>query len=185
MNGLIIAGGKSTRMQKDKTLLQYGNLPQYIVVQDLLRPFCKEIFISLQAPNPSIKIPQLLDAQQNIGPISALASAYEYHQSNWLVIAIDYPSLILKDIQHLANTFAITQKSCVYYNIATNFYEPYIGIYTSDYLEIIVAQIAKHQYSMQKILALHSPEKVIASNQNNITSVDTEEQYQNIKNQLP
>jgi molybdopterin-guanine dinucleotide biosynthesis protein A len=181
MNGLIIAGGSSTRMGHNKAFLDYGNLPQYKAVEKLLLPFCTEIYISLKAPNASIAIPQLIDAHTEIGPISAFASAYQQAKTNWLIVAIDYPLLVAKDITHLVNTFRITNTSCVYYNMASAFYEPYIGIYTSTYLEIIMNQLNQHQFSLQKILAHFPVEKVIASHIKNIISVDTMEQYLAIK----
>jgi molybdenum cofactor guanylyltransferase len=184
MNGLIVAGGKSTRMLQDKAFLEYNNIPQYKVVQNLLKPYCKEIYISLQHQNAEINIPQLIDAQQEIGPITALASAYECAKTNWLVVAIDYPLLQAKDIKHLVNTFTITNTSSVYYNKATNIFEPFIAIYTAQYLENIVEKIANNQFSMQKILAQFAPEKVLANNNKNITSIDTPEEYLSIKNKI-
>jgi molybdenum cofactor guanylyltransferase len=182
MNGLIVAGGNSTRMQQDKALLVYDTLPQYIVVQQLLAPFCKEIFISLQQRNTNIDILQLIDQHPNIGPINALASAYQQAKTNWLIIAIDYPLLQNIDVQHVINTFSITQKSCVYYNMATNFYEPFIGIYTVSFLQKIQTEIESGKYGMQKILSIHNIEKVFANINSHITSVDTPSQFQEIKN---
>ena len=49
MNGLVIAGGKSTRMQQDKAMIQYHGMPQYQYVYNILQPFCSETFISLHA----------------------------------------------------------------------------------------------------------------------------------------
>ena len=44
--GLVLCGGKSTRMGTDKSMLQYHSKPQRYYVYDLLFPLCEKVFIS-------------------------------------------------------------------------------------------------------------------------------------------
>ena len=59
MNGLVIAGGNSSRMGTDKAFLQYSKNPQYQEVYSLLEPFCEQTFVSLQNKNDAIALPQI------------------------------------------------------------------------------------------------------------------------------
>ena len=46
LNGLVLAGGKSTRMGEDKGILQWYGKEQRYYVADMLATFCEEVFIS-------------------------------------------------------------------------------------------------------------------------------------------
>ena len=51
MNGLVLSGGQSSRMGRDKALIDYHGLPQYAYVYDLLLGFCDKVFISSKKIN--------------------------------------------------------------------------------------------------------------------------------------
>src|SRR4051812_47661865 len=46
LNGLVLAGGKSERMGRDKTRINWHGKEQCYYISDLLKPFCSEVFIS-------------------------------------------------------------------------------------------------------------------------------------------
>ncbi len=186
MNGLVIAGGKSTRMQQDKAMLQYHGMPQYQYVYNMLQSFCSETFISLHTENNNIPLPKIIDnpIYSNAGPMAALLTAFEQYKSDWLVVAIDYPLISNSHIEVLMSCFANTKESCVYYNTDTNFYEPFIGVYTSAFLSTFVKEFAGQQTSLQKILQQNNAQKVTVANHQVLQSIDTPEQYQAIQKLL-
>lgn len=49
MNALILAGGRSTRMGTDKSLLTYHHQPQWRYLYELLTPYCSTVFVSCRA----------------------------------------------------------------------------------------------------------------------------------------
>ena len=94
--GLILAGGKSTRMKKDKSLLEYHGKKQVLYCFDLLEQFCDEVFISNRREQSRLaahkKFPQIHDVFVGIGPLGGILSAMiRYPQAAWLVLACDLP----------------------------------------------------------------------------------------------
>jgi molybdenum cofactor guanylyltransferase len=181
MNGLVLAGGQSSRMGKDKALLNYHGVPQYLWVFELLRPYCHETFINFRHPHLDVELPQLFDAKEykEIGPIGGLLSAHQKQSTDWFVVPIDYPALKEMYIKKIMESYQNSSKSCVVFNEETNFFEPYIGIYTSDDLDVIMQQVKEGNFSLQKILK-HLDITIVPFN--NLTSVDTQAQYNKIKN---
>ncbi len=54
MNGIILAGGQSSRMGQPKSLLEYHGKPQYQYAAELLNSFCAQVFISCSAEQQTI-----------------------------------------------------------------------------------------------------------------------------------
>lgn len=183
MNGLVLAGGKSTRMGQDKSLLKYYSVPQYQHVYELLKPFCNEVYISSNTPNKINGLPIIKDAikYNNIGPMAAILSAFEFKFENWLVVAIDYPLLDSKSIQYLVQSSEDCDLASVYYNQVSNFYEPYIGLYRKEIYNIILEEFHNKNYSLQKLLVKHQVNKVYASNLAMLESIDTLVAKNNLK----
>ena len=46
LNGLVLAGGKSKRMGRDKSSIQWHGKEQQYYMADLLKPQCNEVYIS-------------------------------------------------------------------------------------------------------------------------------------------
>ncbi len=96
--GLVLAGGRSTRMGRDKSSLVYGERLQIDVVFELLSSVCVQTFVSNRsdqscAPGHSGK-PQLHDRYPDLGPAGGILTAFDAHpHCAWLVVACDLPFL--------------------------------------------------------------------------------------------
>ncbi|MGY0037154.1 NTP transferase domain-containing protein [Pedobacter sp. NJ-S-72] len=103
LNGLVLAGGRSTRMGQDKGLINWHGKPQREYMADLLKPYCQKVFISCRADQKE-EIEQggyaaLHDNYTDSGPLGSILSAFEQDENTaWLVVACDLP---LMDKQHL------------------------------------------------------------------------------------
>jgi len=96
--GLVLAGGQSQRMGRDKAALAYHGKPQLQWAYDLLRGVCEKTFVSVRPDQRSeptrAALPQIVDAQPGIGPIAGISAALNEHTNvAWLVIACDLPFL--------------------------------------------------------------------------------------------
>ncbi len=124
--GLILAGGYSRRMGRDKAYLEFHGKPQVEYLFDLLRKFCSKVYLSKrmdQNVGAVINRPYnyINDAPEfsNHGPLGGILSAMkEYPNADWLVIACDLPFitdetiqtlLTLRDPQKQATAFISTQ----------------------------------------------------------------------------
>jgi len=125
INGLVLAGGKSSRMGRDKASIQWYGKEQQYYVADLLQSLCNEVFISHRkgqeaVTNNNYKI--LVDTYSGIGQYGAILSAFQFYpNAAWLVVACDLPLLDKKTLEYLlANRNPDT--------IATTFQSPYDGL---------------------------------------------------------
>lgn len=94
--GLVLAGGKSTRMKKDKSLLEYHGKKQVVYCFDLLSQFCDQVFVSNRKDQSRLaahkKLPQIHDIFSGIGPLGGILSAMTCQPDvAWLVMACDLP----------------------------------------------------------------------------------------------
>ncbi len=96
--GLVLAGGRGTRLGRDKGELDYHGLPQAAWGLRLLEPFCSGRFVSMrpgQIDTPAYRgLPAIVDRGASAGPASGVAAALEqFPHAAWLVIAADMPLL--------------------------------------------------------------------------------------------
>ena len=79
--GLVLAGGKSTRMNVDKSLLFYHGKTQVEHAFALLSPHCAKVFVSNRREQEHLQghdhLPQLHDLPEysDIGPLGGVLSA--------------------------------------------------------------------------------------------------------------
>jgi len=94
LSGLVLAGGDSTRMGRDKGALRYYGRPQVEHLVDMLRRRCSTVFVSANTEQarhePYAGMPLLIDALPRCGPASGLLAAHEHNsEAAWLVVAVD------------------------------------------------------------------------------------------------
>jgi molybdopterin-guanine dinucleotide biosynthesis protein A len=101
MNGLVLCGGKSSRMGKAKSLIQYHGKPQREYLVDLLKPLCEQVFISLPTgskPTQTI-IPDHFDLDS---PLNGILSAFHFDPTAcWLTVPVDMPNIDSKAIEYI------------------------------------------------------------------------------------
>jgi molybdopterin-guanine dinucleotide biosynthesis protein A len=98
LRGLVLAGGRSTRMQRDKAALAYRGRSQLEHAFALLSRHAVETFVSVRSDQRSeplrAALPQIVDQQANIGPLAGILAAQQLQpDSAWLVLACDLPFL--------------------------------------------------------------------------------------------
>ncbi len=93
--GLVLSGGKSTRMGEDKGLIRYHDLPQREHLYSLLDQVCDRTFLSIRADQKDEiddKFETVIDRDAYRGPYNGLLSAHmENPKVAWLVLACDLP----------------------------------------------------------------------------------------------
>lgn len=104
--GLVLAGGASTRMQRDKAALSYHGKPQLQWTYELLLRHCAAVFVSVrpeQRQEPTrAGLPQIVDRDSGSGPIAGISAALGEHPNvAWLVVACDLPFIDAATLQHL------------------------------------------------------------------------------------
>ncbi len=134
--GLVLAGGKSTRMKTDKALLEIHGKKQWLYCYELLEKFCAKVFISNRADQSERDgksgYPQIHDTAPfvEIGPIGGILSAMNAHpEANWLVLAVDLPFVNEETLQHLLANRDSTKLATAYVSTSDNLPEPLCAVY--------------------------------------------------------
>lgn len=101
---IILAGGDSKRMGRDKAALPFNGetLLQSVVAK--VQPLFPQILVSVRQPRVDVALPQICDGQADGGPLVALISALEAITTPWaFVVACDMPFVAPALITHLAS----------------------------------------------------------------------------------
>lgn len=104
--GLVLAGGRSTRMRRDKATLAYHGRSQLEAAFELLAATVDRCHISVrpdQIDEPlRRRFPQIVDRHAQLGPLAGILAAQQSHpEVAWLVLACDLPFLDPASLQHL------------------------------------------------------------------------------------
>ncbi len=96
--GLILAGGSSTRMRRDKAALEYRGRNQLDRTFELASRHVSRVFVSVRAGQTADPTrahhPMIVDSVPGEGPIVGIRSALAAHPATaWLVLACDLPFL--------------------------------------------------------------------------------------------
>ena len=129
IKGLLLVGGKSSRMGSDKSeLVLRDGLTQRERGIQLLESVCAETFVSTREDTGEKNT--IADAFGSIGPLGAIASAQQAHpDATWLVLACDLPLLEKEHLEALVDG-RDTSRDATYFTSATDgFPEPLCAIW--------------------------------------------------------
>lgn len=132
--GLILTGGRSTRMGEDKSKLVYHQMPQREHLTQFLRPFCKAVYWSVN-PDQAERLqasdqPFIVDAYTLSSPLNGILSAFRFNaQTAWLVVACDMPLLTDRSLACLVQERDPKRMATVFYDSDGQLPEPLLGIY--------------------------------------------------------
>ncbi len=132
--GLVLAGGASTRMQRDKAALAYAGKPQLLRACELLQAVCAQTFISVRADQTDdpvrAALPQIVDRPGGHGPIAGIHAAQAQHpQAAWLILACDLPYLDGETLAHLIAQRDPVRLATAYRSSHDGMPEPLCAIY--------------------------------------------------------
>ena len=96
--GLVLAGGSSTRMLRDKAAIEVAGETQLARAVRLVRGVAPDTFVSVRddqrAEATRARWPQIIDRLADVGPAAGILAALEARPDRaWLVVAIDLPLL--------------------------------------------------------------------------------------------
>ncbi len=179
--GLVVCGGNSSRMGRDKSLLQYYDKPQRYHVYNMLLPFCEKVFISCNAEQVNtieVGYNFIEDniAYSNIGPMAALLSAFtKFPEKNILLIGCDYPFLQATELQQFVTHCKNVPTG--FYNETADIYEPLLTWYPAASFNNLQNMQEAEQYSLQHFLKDNNAVKYFPADANSMTSIDTEADF--------
>lgn len=104
--GLVLAGGESKRMGRDKALLERDGQSQLAFIVQLVAAHADRVFVSTrleQKDDPErCRFDQVVDHYSDMGPLAGILSAMEdFPDVDWLVVACDLPNISDETLAYL------------------------------------------------------------------------------------
>lgn len=157
IRGLVLAGGKSTRMGSDKALLRQDGETQLSRAVSLLEAHVDRVFVSTRAdqtddPERS-KYAQIVDRYEDIGPVAGILSALDSNKSvGWLVLACDLPNIDEATIAYLIGNCSADHPVTAYESVVDGLPEPLCAIYRPESRALINGFVEQGIICPRKIL---------------------------------
>jgi molybdenum cofactor guanylyltransferase len=160
VSALVLAGGRSARMQRDKALLEYDGETQLARTWRLVREYAPESFVSVrpeQAHDPSrAGYPQVVDSLPGIGPAAGILAAFAARPSRaWLVVAIDLPLLDLATLEALFAAREPSALATAFTSAHDGLPEPLCAIWEPGAAAPLAAFVAAGRHCPRKFLITH------------------------------
>ena len=153
ITGIILAGGKSSRMGKDKGWVLFRKKPLIDYAVELLGGICQSIIISANnSAYDRLGLPVYHDIIPDSGPMGGIYTCLKHSPTKQnLVLACDMPfvsgDLLNYLISHSNGFMAVIPQT------SDGNYEPLCGFYHKEMAEVLEKLILNHQFKMLNILA--------------------------------
>ncbi len=179
VKALILAGGKSTRMGKDKGQLNYHGDYQTKTLARMLARYTDEIYVSVRSDQKNdehvMGLPQVLDVFPSQGPISGILSAMNTDpQAAWLVVAVDLPYLDDETLDKLFEKRNPLKLASCFENPERKWPEPLCTIWEPK------AKLKLHQFMGMDRLC---PRKILFNSEINLLQLDNQHALDNCNTQ--
>lgn len=155
--GLLLAGGRSSRMRADKAAIAFGRRPQLEQAFELLASRVGLAFVSVradQARDPlRAAFPQIVDGATGAGPIAGIITAQVRHpEAAWLVLACDLPLMDGATLDQLISGRDALCHATAFRSVSDGLPEPLCAIYEPSSREPILAHVAAGRDCPRKFL---------------------------------
>ena len=188
--GLVLAGGRSTRMQRDKAALEYAGRTQLERAVDIVTPLVGRVFVSVrpeQAADPlRARYTQIVDSGEVAGPIAGIIAAQAHHPDvAWLVLACDLPLLDRRTLEHLLRSRRPARQATAYRSTHDGLPEPLCAIYEPSSREALRAYVASGRDCPRKFLINADAELLDQPAPGALDNVNTPQEYGSATSRLP
>lgn len=187
--GLVLTGGQSSRMGRDKAALAYHGEAESRRVFGLLSKVCSQVFISCradQADEPGRKgLPQIHDVWPGKGPLSGLLAAFDARpDATWLVAACDLPRLDAEVLDTLV-AGRDPHKFATAFRGYEDFPEPLCALYEPK-ARVRLLQFLALGYECPRKMLINSPIRLLALLAGDrLANVNTPEDARNLTHPEP
>ena len=181
--GLVLAGGVSSRMGENKAELIYHDRPQWAYCAQLIGPYCREVYFSV---NESVQMQDVsqdylvYDSMSDRGPASGILAAMQrYPEAAWMIMPVDMPGVDRALINRLfrqrdpsANATCLSRGGKV---------EPLLGVWEPGMAAELQSYLDRGKSSLPQFLADRNVHQIELNDlhAHKLDSVDTPEERSN------
>jgi molybdopterin-guanine dinucleotide biosynthesis protein A len=184
--GLILAGGASKRMQRDKAALKYQGRTQLERAFEVLSRYLDRVFVSVRADQTSdptrAHLPLIVDSVPGEGPIVGIRSAFAAHPTvSWFVLACDLPffsEALIHPLIRARDAFGFaTSLATAYKSAHDGLPEPLCAIWAPAAARPLAEYQAAGGRCPRKFLIRHGAHLVDLPDPRALDNVNTPEEY--------
>lgn len=162
LTGILLIGGKSSRMGEDKSELIYHDQTERERLYNLLNSICGKTYLC-HREDQSFEQDSIIDPAD--GPLAAIATSFETcTESALLVLACDTPLLTKLDLQYLIAERDPSALATCYLSDVDNRPEPLCAIYEPAIFPYIQEAITNNVYCPRKLLEGYTTKKINLQN---------------------
>lgn len=187
--GLILAGGKSSRMKKDKGAIDYFGKSQTAHLYELISPFCQETYVSCRSDQKDQahlkRFPLVKDQFLEMGPMGGILSALKSKpMASWLVVACDLPFLNTETLKNLIEKRNPYKNATCYLNPQRGWPEPLCTIYESKSYQRLLQFMGMGYSCPRKVLFNSEIQALKLEDHKSLRNINHPEEYQNAMGEL-
>jgi len=180
--GLVLAGGKSSRMQTDKAALSYRGAAQLTRAMRLVTPRVARAFVSVRADQAADPLragyAQIIDRETDVGPIAGIMAAQqEFPHVAWLVIACDLPFLDAGTLEHLLAARDPARAATAYLSSHDGLPEPLCAIYEPASVQMLAAYLHEGRQCPRKFLLKGDVRLIAPRSAHALDNINTRAEY--------
>ncbi len=149
---VLMAGGKSSRMGRDKAWLEIGGKPLWQHQLEKLKSLAADVIISARpgrfdSVNTGCRM--ILDEVPDLGPLGGLASAlHAAKHERVLVLAVDMPEMTTGYLAELAET---ATNECGVVPVWQGFYQGLAAVYPRKTQDLVAEALNGSDHSLQHL----------------------------------
>jgi len=151
ITGIILAGGKSSRMGMDKGFCAVNGKPMIQYAIDALEGVCDSIVISSNNPDYELfNLPVIPDIIKDIGPMGGIYTCLKHSETEYnYFLSCDMPMVSVDLIKHILDQKENFDAIVPLWN---NYPEPMCAYYNKSVIGTIENLIDSNNYKLQEIL---------------------------------
>lgn len=189
ITGIILAGGKSTRIGVNKSLLNFGDKTFIEIISDTLTEIFSRVIIISDERNTYefLSLEIYPDIFKNKGPLSGIHSGLVNSDTERnFIISCDMPLISNKLIKFISE---FQSDKDIIVTSAENSIQPLCGIYSKSVITVIeeiLTDDIKKNYSVKRLLDISDTEIIDITeseiyNRNTFLNINKKQDYQYIK----
>ncbi|MCG8371309.1 MAG: molybdenum cofactor guanylyltransferase [Proteobacteria bacterium] len=180
LHGLVLAGGRSRRMGRDKALLERDGRSQLAWIVALLDAHLDRVFVSTRADQRDdterARFAQIVDRHDDLGPLAGILSAMEeYPSADWLVVACDLPNVSGETVRYLITNRSDEHPFTAFVSSHDGLPEPLCAIWRAGTGDIVRAFVDDGVICPRKILIRSDTHLIEQADPASLDNVNTPE----------
>ncbi len=154
--GVVLAGGKSSRLGRDKARILFGGKDLLARTADVLRSVADEVWVIGRDPaDHGLDLPWRLDDIPGKGPAGGIITALRALRRPCLVLSCDLPFLEPGHLLPLLEARSACAEPVImttWGQLETQYIEALVAIYEPEALPVLEAAVARGEHKLSRII---------------------------------